>query len=181
MAGPLPGPGQSWPPHFRRLSSSSGCRLDDMPWHECKHCGWWQRSAGPCKGCSPLDARAQPRRQGVSKPLETAQVALTPQLLQERWNKARSSALDPSHRRVERVCRHCFSKTLSKTGPCKGCGHPMTNCLQVHPGQWPPLGAMPDEIALYEPKATAAAPGCRISGSGTAKTSPLARTSGLAP
>ena len=138
MAGPIPTPrvARAPPPTLRDALSGTG-RLVDMPWHECKQCGWWQRSAGACKGCSPLGARTQHKRQGPSKPLEAAQVALTPQLLQERWNKARTSALDPSHRRVERLCKHCFSKTLSKTGPCRGCNHPMTNCLQIHPGQWP--------------------------------------------
>ena len=104
-----------------------------------RSCGWWQASGGPCAGCSHK-SRAPPNRRAPPKPTGTSLEPLTQEVLQKRWQEAKTSASQPHHVKIERLCKHCLLRTLNSKPDCRGCGHSLQDCARILPGQWPPLG-----------------------------------------
>ena len=100
--------------------------------------GWWQRSSGRCLGCA---SPSRPRRSTTATPA-------FPVKPPTRLCSSKSAGTRPRPRLwtldtngVERMCRHCFGRSLSSKPMCRDCQRPMDTCLQIHPGQWPPLGS----------------------------------------
>ena len=106
-------------------------------WRTCKRCGWWQKSTGPCSGCtfSSRSAKATP---STARP--SNQPPLTDEVLRRRWSEAQTSASNPHHVKIERMCTHCLLRTINSKPTCRGCLRSLGDCARILPGQWPPLG-----------------------------------------
>ena len=109
-------------------------RAASCPGLNAQKCGWWHCSAGVCLGCSrsPRPRRNPPRQtnyRGHLEPACHARPLASCQIISE----------GPSHKRIEKFCRHCLTKILAKSGPRKRCNRPMH--ASVHPNPPGPMAA----------------------------------------
>ena len=124
-----------------------------MSWHQCRTCGWWQKQRGACIGCSRSGWSTWPSSVTSKTPkpkLEGAMPVPTAPTLQQRWQAAKQSSMDPRHLKIEVMCTRCFTRSLTARPLCRSCSHPMQDCYKVVPGQWPPIGATTSIITQYE-------------------------------
>ena len=116
-------------------------------WRTCGRCGWWQRSAGPCAGCGSLSRSTRSQQPAAAPPV------LGPpsdDLLKRRWAEAKASASNARHVKIERMCTHCFLRTINAKPACRGCQRNLADCARILPGQWPPLACPSHLLKRYE-------------------------------
>ena len=90
-------------------------------WTRCRTCGWWQKSSGPCVGCTHVPRSAPPSKKGPRN-AGLAGEPLTHDLLHKRWVEARNSAANTHHVKIERLCTHCLTRTVNAKPDCRSCG-----------------------------------------------------------
>ena len=112
--------------------------LSLMSWHQCRLCGWWQKQRGACIGCTRRVWSSWPSSGASNKPkpkLDGAMQTPPESTLQQRWQAAKTSSMDPRHLKIEVMCTRCFTRSLTARPTCRSCSLPMQDCYKVVPGQ----------------------------------------------
>ena len=80
--------------------------------------------------------------------------------LAHRWQMARTSAANPKHVRIEKICHNalCHSRSFANKTSCRTCGTSLETAYTLLPNQWPPLGVPPQVLALYDTGSKSSAP-----------------------
>ena len=122
-----------------------------MTWKQCSICHWWRRTDRPGSGCGCGRSLASSNRPPApSKPTPPATRLPTGEDMAHRWQMAKTSASNPNHVRIEKICSACHSRSFASKTSCRICGSSLEGAYTLLPKQWPPLGVPPQVLALYD-------------------------------